>query len=62
MGFVIKPKKQTVMKNIRIPAKTVERIEKAIEGKGVSFSGFVIQACEFCLQELNSNDDDTEEE
>lgn len=53
MAFQLKPdKKETENKTIRFPLSLVERIEREIEGQSVSFSSFVIQACEYALQEL----------
>ena len=53
MAFRIRPdRKETENKTIRFPLDIVERIEKAIRGKNVSFSGFVIQACEYVIDEM----------
>jgi len=55
MAFQIKPdKKETDNKTIRFPIPLLERIESAIKGKDVSFSRFVIQACEFALDNMES--------
>jgi len=45
-------KKESENKTIRFPLKLVLRIEKAIVGKDVSFSSFVIQACEYALDNM----------
>lgn len=56
MAFQIKSdKKETETKSIRFPLELTERIEKAIMGNDVSFSSFVIQACEYALDNMNSN-------
>lgn len=56
MAFQIKSdKKETETKSIRFPLELTERIEKAISGNDVSFSSFVIQACEYALDNMNSN-------
>ena len=34
----------------------INEIEKAIVGKDVSFSGFVIQACEYALKNMEDNE------
>ena len=48
--FQIKPdRKETENKSIRFP---VELIEKTIAGKNVTFTGFVIQACEYALKNI----------
>ena len=53
MAFIIRPnRKETENKTIRFPLKLVQRIEHAIEGEDVTFSGFVIQACEYALNHM----------
>ena len=48
MAFQLKPnKKETENKTIRFPLPLIEKIEQAIANQEVSFSGFVIQACEY---------------
>lgn len=54
MSFQIKPdKKESENKTIRFPLPLISRIEKAIKGKNVTFSGFVIQACEYALDNID---------
>ncbi len=48
-------KKRSENKTIRFPLPLVLRIEEAIKGKDVSFSGFVIQACEYALNHMNKD-------
>lgn len=56
MAFQIKPhRKETENKTIRFPIPLIDRIEKAIVGKDVTFSRFVIQACEYALNNLEDN-------
>ena len=56
MAFQLKSdKKETETKSIRFPLALIEKIEKAIVGKDVSFSGFVIQACEYALDSLEED-------
>lgn len=56
MAFQIKPnKKETENKTIRFPIDLIENIEKAIQNKEVTFSRFVIQACEYALNNLEDN-------
>lgn len=51
--FQIKPdRKETENKSIRFPVELIEKIEKAIVGKNVTFTGFVIQACEYALKNM----------
>ena len=53
MSFTLKPdKKETENKTIRFPLPLVKQIEDAIKNKDVTFSGFVIQACEYALKSL----------
>ena len=55
MAFQLKPnRKETENKTIRFPLYLVERIEKAISTsiQEVTFSSFVIQACEYALDNL----------
>ncbi len=50
MSFQIKPsKKETENKTIRFPISVIEQIENAIIDKDITFSKFVIQACEYAL-------------
>lgn len=54
--FKIKPnKKESENKTIRFPLHLVEEIERAIVKKDVTFSGFVIQACEFALENMEDD-------
>ncbi|WP_308802900.1 YlcI/YnfO family protein [Agathobacter sp.] len=58
MAFQLKSdKKETENKTIRFPLPLIERINEAIENQEVSFSGFVIQACEYALEHLDSGND-----
>jgi len=53
--FQIKPdKKETENKTIRFPVSLIEKIEQVIieNNSNVSFSGFVIQACEYALENM----------
>lgn len=59
MAFQLKSnKKETENKTIRFPLELIERIEKAIKNKDVTFSRFVIQACEYALENLESNNEE----
>lgn len=54
MAFKLKSdKKETEIKTIRFPSELVEKIEKAIVLQDVSFSSFVIQACEYALENMD---------
>ncbi len=53
MAFQLKSnKKETENKTIRFPVPLIERIDKALANKDVTFSSFVIQACEYALEDL----------
>ena len=55
MAFQIKSdRKETETKSIRFPLELTEKIETAIKNKDVSFSGFVIQACEYALNNMDT--------
>lgn len=57
MAFQIKPyRKETENKTIRFPVPLIEKIEKAIKNKDVTFSRFVIQACEYALNDLDESE------
>ena len=62
MAFRIQPdKKESENKTIRFPSELIDRIEKAITNHDVTFSGFVIQACAYALDNLedaNGNNDE----
>ena len=56
MAFQLKPnKKETENKTIRFPLPLIEKIERAIANQEVSFSGFVIQACEYALENMEND-------
>ncbi|MDB7985665.1 hypothetical protein PND93_10135 [Faecalicoccus pleomorphus] len=55
MTFQLKAKKQTENKTIRFPVDLIEQIEEAIQNQDVTFSRFVIQACEYALDNMKEN-------
>jgi hypothetical protein len=60
MAFQIKPnKKESENKTIRFPLELIEQINQAIEGEDVSFSNFVIQACQYALDNLQRENIDS---
>lgn len=60
MSFQIESyKKETENKTIRFPITLIEDIEKAIRGKNVTFSRFVIQACEYALNNIEDKKKDS---
>ena len=59
MKFQLKPdRKESENKTIRFPVPLIERIEKAIAGRDVTFSGFVLQACEYALNNMASEEEE----
>ncbi len=57
MSFKLKSdKKYTENKTIRFPVDVINEIENAIVGQEVSFSGFVIQACQYALKNLEDDE------
>lgn len=51
MAFVVhSDRKASVNKTIRFPLDLIRSIEKAIEGKDCTFSGFVFQAVRYALE------------
>lgn len=63
MAFQIQPnKKESENKTIRFPVPLIERINQALTGTDVSFSSFVIQACEFALDNLADPEQETAQE
>lgn len=49
-------KKESDNKTIRFPVELINRINDAIEGEDISFSRFVILACEFALKHKGKPD------
>ena len=57
MAFQLKPnKKESENKTIRFPIPLIHKIEAAIQNQDVTFSSFVIQACEYALHDLQRPD------
>ena len=55
MAFQIRPnKKESENKTIRFPLSLIERIDDAIKDNDVTFSAFVIQACEYALDDMDA--------
>ncbi len=58
MAFQIKSdRKETENKTIRFPVSLIGQIENAIKNHDVTFSGFVIQACEYALENMDSSNE-----
>ena len=53
MAFILKnDRRETENKTIRFPLDLINKIEKTIEGTEINFSRFVIQACEYALENI----------
>lgn len=62
MAFQLKPnKKQTENKTIRFPIPLIQEIENAIQNQNVTFSKFVIQACQYALENMEDKKEETVE-
>lgn len=54
MSFTLQTdRKETENKTIRFPIGLIQEIEAAIRNKDVTFSGFVIQACRYALDNMD---------
>ena len=49
-------KKESENKTIRFPLPLIRKIEKALEGTELTFSRFVIQACEYALENMDTSE------
>ena len=59
MSFQLKEnKKETENKTIRFPIPLIDRIENAIQNQDVTFSSFVLQACEYALNNMENKKTD----
>ena len=55
MAFQLnREKKESENKTIRFPSSLIKDIENVLEGTEITFSQFVIQACKYALQEMES--------
>ena len=56
MAFQLKPnRKESENKTIRFPVELIDRRDKAIVNQDVTFSSFVIQACEYALNDMDTS-------
>jgi hypothetical protein len=57
-NFRIKPnRKETENKTIRFPVPLIEKIEEVIAENDATFSSFVIQACEYALENMEKSEE-----
>ncbi len=55
IGFKLNmEKKESENKTIRFPLPLIKEIEKVLEGTELTFSRFVIQACEYALDNMDT--------
>ena len=47
-------RKESINKCVRFPVSVINNIEKVAEENNVSFSKFVIQACEYALKDMEA--------
>lgn len=60
MTFQLKPnRKETENKTIRFPIPLIEKIDNTILNQDVTFSSFVIQACEYDLENMQTDSNNT---
>lgn len=58
MSFQLKSdRKETENKTIRFPLPLIEKINAALIGRDTTFSGFVIQACEYALENMEPSEE-----
>ena len=56
MAFQLKPnRKESENKTIRFPVELIDKIDKAIVNQDVTFSSFVIQACAYALNDMDTS-------
>ena len=61
MAFQLKPnRKESENKTIRFPLPLIEEIEAVITNRDVTFSSFVIQACEYALKNMDTSEHESE--
>lgn len=57
MAFQLKEtRKETENKTIRFPIDLLAKIENTIQNRDISFSSFVLQACEYALENMDEED------
>ncbi len=58
MAFNLKiERKESINKCVRFPAKIIKEIEKITTENNVSFSKFVIEACEYALEDIKEQEE-----
>lgn len=55
MTFILKDnRRETENKTVRFPLDLIKKIEHTLEGTEITFSRFVIQACEYALNNMEA--------
>ena len=54
--FKVKEKSDSSNKTVRLPNDLIERLEELAKDKNLSFSGIVIQCCEYALDNLEEDE------
>lgn len=61
MAFQLKQnRKESENKTIRFPLPLIQEIESVIVNQDVTFSSFVLQACEYALKNMDTNENKSE--
>lgn len=61
MAFQLKQnRKESENKTIRFPLPLIQEIESVIANQDVTFSSFVLQACEYALKNMDTNENKSE--
>lgn len=50
--FVVKEKQESSNKTVRLPNDLIKRLETLAQSKNLSFSGIIIQCCEYALSDM----------
>lgn len=50
--FIVKEKQESSNKTVRLPNDLIQRLEAVAQKKNLSFSGIIIQCCEYALGDL----------
>lgn len=53
--FVVKEKQESSNKTIRLPNDLIQRLEALAQEKNLSFSGIIIQCCEYALGDMKES-------
>ena len=54
--FIIKEKSDSTNKTVRLPNDLIEKLDTLANSKSLSFSGIVIQCCEYALNNIKEDE------